>query len=124
MDTLQCTMTLNEHTDVVTSLICWDEFLLSSSSDGTIKIWACMEVGTLSVVYTHNEQIVRYLIILLYFFVENKLIMVMKKLVNSINLFFIIQGIVSLFGMLDAEGKPILFSSCRDNSVRMYELPS
>jgi len=27
MDTLQCTMTLNEHNDVATSLICWDEFL-------------------------------------------------------------------------------------------------
>ncbi|KAK7342521.1 hypothetical protein VNO80_25476 [Phaseolus coccineus] len=26
--------------------------------------------------------------------------------------------------MPDAKGKPILFSSCRDNSVRMYELPS
>ncbi|KAK7342522.1 hypothetical protein VNO80_25477 [Phaseolus coccineus] len=82
MDTLQCTMTLNEHNDVVTSLICWDEFLLSSSFDGTIKIWACMEVGTLNV------------------------------------------GIVSLFGMPDEKGKHILFSSCRDNSVRMYELPS
>ncbi|KAG4949428.1 hypothetical protein JHK85_043292 [Glycine max] len=70
MDTLQCTMTLNDHTDVVTSLICWDQYLLSSSSDRTIK------------------------------------------------------GVVSLFGMPDAEGKPILFSSCRDNSVHMYELPS
>ena len=37
MDTLQCTMTLNEHTDVVTSLICWDEFLLSSSSDARLR---------------------------------------------------------------------------------------
>ncbi|XP_068490086.1 zinc finger CCCH domain-containing protein 48-like [Phaseolus vulgaris] len=90
MDTLQCTMTLNEHNDVVTSLICWDEFLLSSSSDGTIKIWACMEEGTLTVLYTHIEQ----------------------------------NAIVSIFRMPNANGKPILFSSCTDNSVRMYELPS
>jgi len=67
MDTLQCTMTLNKHIDVVTSLICWDDFWLSSSVDGTIKIWASIKVGTLSVVYTHNEKIIRYLIILLYF---------------------------------------------------------
>ncbi|KAL5158448.1 Zinc finger CCCH domain-containing protein 48 [Glycine soja] len=90
MDTLQCTMTLNDHTDVVTSLICWDQYLLSSSSDRTIKVWACIEVGSLEVIYTHTEE----------------------------------NGVVSLFGMPDAEGKPILFSSCRDNSVHMYELPS
>ncbi|XLS91725.1 hypothetical protein HN51_067733, partial [Arachis hypogaea] len=29
LDTLQCTITLNGHTDVVTSLICWDNYLLS-----------------------------------------------------------------------------------------------
>ncbi|KAH1188600.1 Zinc finger CCCH domain-containing protein 48 [Glycine max] len=90
MDTLQCTMTLNDHTDVVTSLICWDQYLLSSSSDRTIKVWACIEAGSLEVIYTHTEE----------------------------------NGVVSLFGMSDAEGKPILFSSCRDNSVHMYELPS
>lgn len=90
MDTLQCTMSLNEHTDVVTSLICWDQFLLSSSSDCTTKVWAAFEEGTLKVTYTHKEE----------------------------------DGVVSLFGMADAEGKPILCCSCRDNSVRLYELPS
>ncbi|XP_027922329.1 zinc finger CCCH domain-containing protein 48-like [Vigna unguiculata] len=90
IDTLQCTMTLNEHTGVVTSLLCWEKYLFSSSSDGTIKIWAMTEVGTLAVVYTHNEQ----------------------------------SGIISLFGMHDANGKPILFSSCTGNLVCMYELPS
>ncbi|KAL2317512.1 hypothetical protein Fmac_031388 [Flemingia macrophylla] len=90
MDTLQCSMTLNEHTDVVTSLICWDQFLLSSSSDCTIKVWATFEEGTLKSIYTRKEE----------------------------------NGVFSLFGMADAEGKPILCCSCRDNSVRMYELPS
>jgi len=56
-------MTLNEHIGVVTSLLCWEKYLFSSSYDGTIKIWAMTEVGTLAVVYTHNEQSVRYLII-------------------------------------------------------------
>ncbi|CAL0332760.1 unnamed protein product [Lupinus luteus] len=35
-----------------------------------------------------------------------------------------IKGILALSGMSDAEGKPILFSSSTDNSVRLYELPS
>ncbi|WVY90951.1 hypothetical protein V8G54_036465 [Vigna mungo] len=38
MDTLQCTMKLNEHTGVVTFLLCWKHYLFSSSSDDTIKI--------------------------------------------------------------------------------------
>ncbi|KAH9796288.1 hypothetical protein WN944_012028 [Citrus x changshan-huyou] len=30
----------------------------------------------------------------------------------------------SLFGMLDAEAKPVLFSSGKDSAIRLYELPS
>ncbi|KAJ4703054.1 Zinc finger CCCH domain-containing protein [Melia azedarach] len=33
-------------------------------------------------------------------------------------------GVVSLFGMLDAEGKPMLLTSCKDSGIRVYELPS
>ncbi|RYR59682.1 hypothetical protein Ahy_A05g025600 [Arachis hypogaea] len=33
--TKPCTMTLNGHTDEMTSLICWEDYLLSSSSDCT-----------------------------------------------------------------------------------------
>ncbi|KAL4322609.1 hypothetical protein AHAS_Ahas14G0227600 [Arachis hypogaea] len=32
--------------------------------------------------------------------------------------------VLGLYGMTDAEIKPILFCSCKDNSVRMYELPT
>ncbi|XP_058740393.1 zinc finger CCCH domain-containing protein 62-like [Vicia villosa] len=37
LDKFECKMTLNAHTGEVTSLICWDKFLLSGSSDCTIK---------------------------------------------------------------------------------------
>ncbi|WJX87155.1 hypothetical protein P8452_69374 [Trifolium repens] len=91
LDTFECKMTVNGHTDTVTSLICWDNFLLSSSWDCTIKVWAANEENTnLEVAYSHN--------------VEN--------------------GIVALNGMTDAEDNHILLCSCRDNSVRLYELPS
>ncbi|KAK7292576.1 hypothetical protein RJT34_15427 [Clitoria ternatea] len=90
LDTLECKMTLKEHTDVVTSLICWDDYLLSSSFDCTIKVWVATQEGTLKVTYTHTEE----------------------------------KGVVALFGMSDAEAKPILFCSSRDNSIHLYELPS
>ena len=54
-------MTLDEHAGVVTSLICWDQFLLSSSLDGTVKVWAATEEGPLEVTYTHKEGNVSYL---------------------------------------------------------------
>jgi hypothetical protein len=36
--TLQCIQTLSDHTSVVMSLLCWDQFLLSCSLDKTIKV--------------------------------------------------------------------------------------
>ncbi|EEF50425.1 zinc finger CCCH domain-containing protein 48 [Ricinus communis] len=56
VDTLQCVHTLNEHADAVTSLICWDNYLLSCSLDRTIKVWACTAEGNLEVIYTHNLE--------------------------------------------------------------------
>ncbi|CAL9077348.1 unnamed protein product [Musa acuminata var. zebrina] len=88
--TLQCIQTLTDHTSVVMSVLCWDQFLLSCSLDKTIKVWVATESGNLEVTYTHNEE----------------------------------HGVLSLFGMLDAQAKPILLCSCNDNSVRLYDLPS
>ncbi|CAH2077980.1 unnamed protein product [Thlaspi arvense] len=56
LDNLQCIQTLTEHTSVVMSLICWDQFLLSCSLDNTVKIWAATEGGNLEVTYTHKEE--------------------------------------------------------------------
>nr|KYP39492.1 Zinc finger CCCH domain-containing protein 17 [Cajanus cajan] len=90
IDTLECEMTLNGHTDVVTSLVCWDHYLLSSSFDCTVKVWAATEEITLKEIYTHTEK----------------------------------NGVVALSGMTDAEGNHILFCSCKDNSVCLYDMPS
>uniref|UniRef100_A0A0E0KU63 C3H1-type domain-containing protein n=1 Tax=Oryza punctata TaxID=4537 RepID=A0A0E0KU63_ORYPU len=54
--TLQWTQTLSGHTGAIMSLLCWDQFLLSSSLDQTIKVWATMETGSPVVTYTHNED--------------------------------------------------------------------
>nr|POE95723.1 zinc finger ccch domain-containing protein 17 [Quercus suber] len=49
-------MTLNEHDDVVKSLMCWDKYLFSGSLDCTIKVWASTKDGCLEVIYTHSEE--------------------------------------------------------------------
>ncbi|XWS48389.1 hypothetical protein CRYUN_Cryun13aG0072300 [Craigia yunnanensis] len=56
LETLQCLKTLTEHTNVVMSLLCWEQFLLSCSLDQTIKVWVATENGNLEVTYTHNED--------------------------------------------------------------------
>lgn len=84
LETLQCIQTLTEHTSVVMSLLCWDQFLLSCSLDKTIKVfailmliiyiflwgqviklyrfylflqvWFATDSGNLEVTYTHNEE--------------------------------------------------------------------
>lgn len=35
-----------------------------------------------------------------------------------------IQGLVTLCGMLDAAGKPVLLCACNNNVIRVYDLPS
>ncbi|OMO53843.1 hypothetical protein CCACVL1_28293 [Corchorus capsularis] len=57
LDTLQCLQTLTEHTDVVMSLLCWEQFLLSCSLDQTIKVWwIATKNGGLEVTHTHSEE--------------------------------------------------------------------
>lgn len=53
-------MTLDGHADSVTSLICWDHYLLSGSLDRTIKVWAMREGGNMEVIHTQNEEHVSY----------------------------------------------------------------
>ncbi|KAL8148212.1 zinc finger CCCH domain-containing protein 48-like [Apium graveolens] len=56
LETLQCVQTLTEHSSVVMSVLCWDQFLLSCSLDKTIKVWVAADSGNLEVTYTHNEE--------------------------------------------------------------------
>lgn len=56
LDTLQCIMTLRQHSDTVTSLLCWDQYLLSSSLDGTMKVWGSSESPNLKVIHTRSQE--------------------------------------------------------------------
>ncbi|KAF5749836.1 zinc finger CCCH domain-containing protein 48-like [Tripterygium wilfordii] len=56
LNTLKCTHKLNGHNDVVMSLLCWDQFLLSCSLDHKINVWYLTEEGILEVAYTHNME--------------------------------------------------------------------
>lgn len=59
LTTRQCVQTLSEHKAAVTSVLCWDEKLLSCSLDKTVKLWTLSESGNLQVKYAHAEENVR-----------------------------------------------------------------
>ncbi|XXG62361.1 hypothetical protein AAC387_Pa05g0732 [Persea americana] len=54
--TSQCLQTLTNHSSAVTSILCWDLFLLSCSLDHSIKVWMLTEAGNLQVCYTHHVK--------------------------------------------------------------------
>ncbi|KAG6432401.1 hypothetical protein SASPL_103977 [Salvia splendens] len=56
LQNLQCLQTLCGHTRDVTSVICWDNYLLSASLDKTLKVWAATESGTIEVVHETRED--------------------------------------------------------------------
>ena len=48
--------TLSEHKAAVTSVLCWDQKLLSCSLDKTVNVWAASESGNLQLMHTHSEE--------------------------------------------------------------------
>jgi F-box/WD-40 domain protein 7 len=65
LTTRQCVQTLFEHKAAVTSVLCWDEKLLSCSLDKTVKVWTLSESGNLQAKYTHAEEHVRTALLLI-----------------------------------------------------------
>ncbi|CAN0909043.1 Zinc finger CCCH domain-containing protein 17 [Linum grandiflorum] len=92
--TWQCTETFKGHDDAVTSLLCYDQFLLSCSLDKKIKVWATSpgEERRLEVIYTHEEA----------------------------HAALALCGI----GGIELCGKSVLLCSWNNESVGVYELPS
>ncbi|CAJ1931436.1 unnamed protein product [Sphenostylis stenocarpa] len=121
---------LTGHTKAVACLTVGRKMLYSGSMDHSIKVW---DMDTLQCTMTLNEHtdVVTSLICWGEFLLSSSSDGTIKiwacMELGSLTVVYTHNeqiGIVSLFGMPDAEGKPVLFSSCRDHSVRMYELPS
>ncbi|KAL5839454.1 hypothetical protein ACOSQ4_012062 [Xanthoceras sorbifolium] len=104
--------------------------LFSSSTDGTIKVWDLNNLQCIQTLSGHKDTVTCLLC-------SNEFLF-SGSLDNTIKVWFTNQagcfelaytheegcGVVALFGMADADGKPVLFSSCKDSSVRVYDLPS
>ncbi|CAI0459311.1 unnamed protein product [Linum tenue] len=58
LNTGECIQTLKAHDDDVTSVICWDQYLVSCSLDKKVKFWGRTEEGgdEIILLYTHEEE--------------------------------------------------------------------
>lgn len=121
---------LKGHTLAVVSLVVGANRLYSGSMDNSIRVW---NLETLQCIQTLTEHtsVVMSLLCWDQFLLSCSLDKTVKVwfATESGNLEVTYShneehGVLTLCGMPDSEGKPVLLCSCNDNSVRFYDLPS
>ncbi|KAH9617142.1 hypothetical protein KSS87_001566 [Heliosperma pusillum] len=122
-------MLVKGHTGAVVSLFRGAN-LYSGSVDKTVKIWDYKNMVCIHTLQKHSEEVMSVLC-WERFLLSSSLDKTIKVWgfteagnVEVIYTHFEDNGILSLSGMHDAAGNPILLCSCNDNSVRLYDLPS
>ncbi|KAM7266710.1 hypothetical protein ACFE04_004607 [Oxalis oulophora] len=121
---------LQGHTLGVVTLVVGANRLCSGSMDKTIKVWN-LETFQCMQTLTDHSSVVMCLLFWDQFLLSCSLDKTIKIWVTSESGNMEVtythneeQGVITICGMLDLEGKPVLLSSCNDNSVRLYDLPS
>ncbi|XP_020969935.1 zinc finger CCCH domain-containing protein 48 isoform X1 [Arachis ipaensis] len=121
---------LNGHTSDVVCLAVGGKMLYSGSMDHSIKVWD-MDTLDCKMTLSGHADTVTSLICWDSYLLSSSFDCTVKVWVateeGSLKVTYTHReenGVLALCGMTDADAKPILFCSCLDNSVRLYELPS
>ncbi|KAJ9159418.1 hypothetical protein P3X46_024926 [Hevea brasiliensis] len=101
---------LKGHTGAVISLTIGRDRLYSGSMDSTIRAW---ELDTLQCIHTLNGHADAVMSLICW-----------DDYLLSCSLDRTIKGAIAFCGMHDAKDKLVLFCSCNDNSIYLYDLPS
>ncbi|VVA34373.1 PREDICTED: zinc finger [Prunus dulcis] len=122
--------TLKGHTQAVVCLTVGRSRLYSGSVDQTIRVWDLDSLQCIVTLNAHSD-VVMSLICWDQFLLSCSLDCTIKVWVatggGNLEVTYTHNeehGVLALSGMPDAEAKPVLFCSCNDTSVRLYELPS
>ncbi|PQP97472.1 zinc finger CCCH domain-containing protein 48 [Prunus yedoensis var. nudiflora] len=123
--------TLKGHTGAVVCLTVGRNRLYSGSVDHTIKVWDLYTLQGVLTLNGHSGAVMSLLCwdqFLLSCSLDDTIKVWAATEGGGLEVTYTHneeQGVLDLAGMTDAEeSKPILLSSCNDNSVRIYELPS
>ncbi|KAH7557561.1 hypothetical protein JRO89_XS11G0181000 [Xanthoceras sorbifolium] len=121
---------LKGHNFAVVSLVVGANRLYSGSMDNSIRVWNLENLQCIQTL-TEHTSVVMSLLCWEQFLLSCSLDQTIKVWVatESGNLEVTYthkeeHGVLTLCGMPDSESKPVLLSSCNDNSVRFYDLPS
>ncbi|XP_061348407.1 zinc finger CCCH domain-containing protein 48-like [Gastrolobium bilobum] len=123
-------VSLRGHIEAVVCLSVGRNMLYSRSMDHSIKVW---DLDTLQCERTLNghTEVVTSLICWEHYLLSSSFDCTIKvwgfTKEGTLEVTYTHReenGVLALCGMTDAKAKPILYCSCRDNSVRMYEFPS
>ncbi|KAL2558574.1 Zinc finger CCCH domain-containing protein 63 [Forsythia ovata] len=121
---------LKGHTLAVVSLLVGANRLYSGSMDHSIKVWSLETLQCLQTLTGHTDVVMSVLCwdqFLLSASLD-KTVKVWAATENgSLEATYTHteeHGLLTLCGMHDSEGKPVLFCSCNDNTIRVYDLPS
>jgi WD40 repeat protein len=124
------TASLTGHNLAVVSLVVGANRLYSGSMDKSIKVWSLETLQCIQTLTDHSA-VVMSVLCWEQFLLSASLDKTIKVWVagESGNLEVTYthteeHGVLTLCGMHDAEAKPVLLSSCNDNSIRVYDLPS
>ncbi|KAJ8771515.1 hypothetical protein K2173_026692 [Erythroxylum novogranatense] len=123
-------LSLKGHTMAVVSLVVGANRLFSGSMDHSIRVWS---LDTLQCIQTLSEHTSVVMSVLCWeqFLLSCSLDQTIKVWAATESGTLEVtythneeHGLLTLCGMHDLEGKPLLLCSCNDNSVRLYDLPS
>ncbi|KAF2320876.1 hypothetical protein GH714_031506 [Hevea brasiliensis] len=121
---------LKGHTGAVICLTIGRDWLYSGSMDSTIRAW---ELDTLQCIHTLNGHVDAVMSLICWdeYLLSCSLDRTIKVWASTkegnIEVIYTHEkehGAIALFGMHDVEDKPVLFCSCNDNSIYLYDLPS
>ncbi|XP_061351568.1 zinc finger CCCH domain-containing protein 48 isoform X2 [Gastrolobium bilobum] len=121
---------LKGHSRGVVSLVVGANRLYSGSMDNTIRVWSLETLQCLQTLTEHTSVVMSVLCW--------EQFLLSCSLDKTVKVWFATEsgnlevtythneenGILTLCGMHDSQGKPILLCSCNDNTVRLYDLPS